>query len=81
MSYTNQEKVYLRKIGENVRSTREKIGWSQEVLGFESSVHRTYIGAIERGERNISLLSLRKIAKALDTTLTSLVDIEEHEKK
>lgn len=81
MSYSNQEKIFLRKIGENVRIAREKKGWSQEALGFESEVHRTYIGAIERGERNISVLSLRKIAKALGATVSSLSNVEEHEKK
>jgi len=81
MSYNNQEKAYLRKIGENVRITRDNKGWSQEELGFESGVHRTYIGAVERGERNISLLSLRKIAKALDTTVALLLDIKDYEKK
>jgi transcriptional regulator with XRE-family HTH domain len=81
MSYTKDEKSFLRKVGEAVREVREKKGWSQEELGFESGVHRTYVGAIERGERNLSLLSLRKITNALKVSVPSVLMGVEHGKK
>ena len=55
----------LNVIGNNVRENRKKLGLSQEELADLSGVHRTYIGAVERGEKNISALSIAKIAKAL----------------
>ncbi|KAB2967365.1 helix-turn-helix transcriptional regulator [Zoogloea sp.] len=55
----------LNVIGNNVREFRKKLGLSQEELADLSGVHRTYIGAVERGEKNISALSIAKIAKAL----------------
>ncbi len=53
------------KVGLNIRKYREKKGWSQEQLAFEADLHRAYIGQIERAEKNIGLVNLQKIAKAL----------------
>jgi transcriptional regulator with XRE-family HTH domain len=47
-----------------VRKLRKDIGWSQEEFADECGLHRTYIGAIERGERNVSLNNIHAIAKA-----------------
>lgn len=58
-------KGILTKVGERVRALREEKGWSQEELGFQSGLHRNYIGGIERGERNVALLNIEKLAKAL----------------
>lgn len=55
----------LRTAGENIRRYRKRIGWSQERLASECGLHRTYIGGIERGERNFSLNNLARIASAL----------------
>ncbi len=52
-------------VGNNVRRLRERRGWSQEQLGFEAGLHRNYVGGIERGERNVGLINLAKLAKAL----------------
>ena len=63
----------LKKFGSNVRKIREAKGWSQEELAKKSTLHRTYIGSIERSERNISLLNIEKIAKALNVPLKNLI--------
>jgi transcriptional regulator with XRE-family HTH domain len=52
-------------VGQRVRALRTKRGWSQEELGFESGLHRNYIGGIERGERNVAVVNLARLAKAL----------------
>lgn len=66
MVYTRQEKAILAAFGRRVRAAREARGWSQEDLAYEAGLDRTYVGGIERGERNIALLSLNKLASALD---------------
>ncbi|MGA9115842.1 MAG: helix-turn-helix transcriptional regulator [Bacteroidota bacterium] len=53
------------QIGLRIRSLRLEKGWSQEELAFRSQMHRAYIGHIERGERNISIATLEKVAGAL----------------
>ena len=63
----------LKKFGSNVRKIREAKGWSQEELSKKSTLHRTYIGSIERSERNVSLLNIEKIAKALNVPLKNLI--------
>ena len=54
-----------KQLGVKIRALRRKRGISQEELGFKSKLHRTYIGSIERGEQNISIDNIHKIAKAL----------------
>lgn len=55
----------LIKFGHKVRSERTRLGLSQEKLAARAGVHRTYIGMIERAEKNITLENIEKIAKAL----------------
>jgi transcriptional regulator with XRE-family HTH domain len=50
-------------VGKKVRQLRMKRRWSQEDLGFESGLHRNYIGGIERGERNVGVENLAKLAR------------------
>jgi len=62
-----------QRFGRRVREQREAAGFSQEVLAERCGLHRTYVGSIERGERNVSLVNLALLAKALDLTLSDLL--------
>lgn len=62
------------KFGEKVRELRNKKGLSQEKLAEFADVHRTYIGMIERAEKNITLVNIEKIAKALDVSISSMFE-------
>lgn len=66
------KKERLIKFGNKVREIRLKKGLSQEELAEKANVHRTYIGMIERAEKNITLLNIEKIAIALDVTIVEL---------
>lgn len=59
-------------LGSRIREIRRAKGWSQEQLAFECSLDRSYIGGVERGERNISFVILCKIATALSVDLCVL---------
>jgi len=59
----------LVKFGKKVRVERTKLGLSQEKLAARAKVHRTYIGMIERAEKNITLENIEKIAKALKISI------------
>ena len=60
----------LKKFGEQVREERIKQNLSQEELAERAGVHRTYIGMVERAEKNITLLNIEKITKALNINIT-----------
>ena len=64
----------LLQFGQSVQQHRKALGLSQEQLADKAGVHRTYIGMIERAEKNITLCNMEKIAKALDTSISSLLD-------
>jgi transcriptional regulator with XRE-family HTH domain len=64
-------------LGERIRNLRKEAGWSQEQLGERADLHSTYIGGIERGERNISLDNLVKIAGAFGLSIAQLFDTTE----
>ena len=63
------------KFGNRVRELRASQGLSQEALAQKSGLHRTYIGGIERGERNVSLENIQKIAQALNIAIAQLFEI------
>ncbi len=63
----------LVKFGHKVRSERKRLGLSQEKLAARAGVHRTYIGMIERAEKNITLENIEKIAKALQIKISDLL--------
>lgn len=55
----------LQCFGSRVRAERERLGVSQEELADRAGMHRTYLGGVERGERNLGLLNVLRIARAL----------------
>ena len=59
--------------GEAIRAARLRAGLSQEALAAEAGLHRTYVGGIERGERNPSLVNIVRLAAALNTTAAALI--------
>ncbi|MGO9517237.1 MAG: helix-turn-helix domain-containing protein [Candidatus Korobacteraceae bacterium] len=61
-----------RKLGDRIRRLRSRKGWSQEQFAAVSGVHRTYIGAVERGEKNLMISTLHTLAKTLDTSIAQL---------
>jgi len=60
-------------LARNLRALRRQRGWSQEVMADNCGLHRTYVGAIERGERNITLDTLHQLAQALGVTPAELI--------
>jgi transcriptional regulator with XRE-family HTH domain len=63
-----------KRFGEKVRELRKARGYSQEEFAFACGLHRTYIGCIERGEKNITIVNIEKIAKALKVNSEELFD-------
>jgi len=61
------------RVGQRVRQLREKRGWSQEEFADICGLHRTYIGSVERGERNLTLNSLHTLAKALNVKMAEIL--------
>lgn len=67
-------KVFARRL----RQVRKQQALSQEVLADRSGLHRTYVGAVERGERNISIDNMERLAQALQVPLTDLLQDPPH---
>ena len=63
----------LIRLGETLRAAREAKGWSQEELASRCDVHRTYVGSVERGEYNVTILTLRRFTKALGISLRDAI--------
>jgi transcriptional regulator with XRE-family HTH domain len=63
----------LERFGVKLRSVRETAGVSQEKLAERAGLHRTYVSSVERGQRNISLLNMEKLAHALQVPLRDLM--------
>lgn len=66
----------LSEFGQRIRHLRLKEDWSQEELAHNTGFHRTYIGMIERGERNISLTNMAVFAKVFNLTVDELLRFE-----
>ena len=75
----DNDKSYLLALGKRLRFFREQKGVSQEQLAFICNVHRTYIGMLERAERNATIISIMKVAKGLNIPLVELFNNLEDE--
>ncbi len=63
----------LIRLGKNLRKAREAKGWSQEEMAHRAGVHRTYVGSVERGEYNATILTIRTFSKALGISLRDAI--------
>jgi transcriptional regulator with XRE-family HTH domain len=70
---TLDDEEFFREIGHRLRGPREALGWTQAELARRSDLHKAYIGFVERGERNVSLVNLRRIAKVLRVRLSDVL--------
>lgn len=73
------QKDILHKFGLRIRHLRKSRNWSQEKLAELTGFHRTYIGMVERGERNISLKNIEVFSNVFDVNLSELFDLTETE--
>ena len=67
----------LARIGLAIRAARERLRMTQEELALRADLHRTYIGGVERGERNLSTLNLLAIARALRVQVSELFIVQD----
>ncbi len=69
------KKEILIKFGERIKTLRKERGWSQEKLAEKTGFHRTYIGMIERGERNPSLININVFAETFKISISELLKL------
>jgi transcriptional regulator with XRE-family HTH domain len=69
---TLDDREFLAWLGSRLRDYRQARNWTQAELATASGLHRTFIGSVERGERNVSLLNLRLLAQILRVPLATL---------
>ncbi len=67
-----EEEALAKRFGELVRGLRLERGYSQEEFSFRAGLHQTYVSSVERGERNVTIGTADKIARALGITLSSM---------
>lgn len=71
----------LQRFGGTIRSLRKKQGMSQEAFADHCCLDRTYVGGVERGERNLSFVNIHKIARALNVPVSDLFRLIEGNKQ
>jgi transcriptional regulator with XRE-family HTH domain len=71
----------LKGFGNSLKIVRLQLGISQETLAERANLHRTYISDVERGARNLTLLSIAKLAFAMDVPIATLFDLETQKNK
>ncbi len=74
-----EERRFLERVGSRIRERRVAAGLTQAALAERAGLHRTFIGSVERGERNVALLSLRRIAASLRVPAADLLSLSEAE--
>ena len=72
------DKKLLKEFGSRIRQLRTERNLSQEELSFQTGFHRTYIGMVERGERNISLSNIGVFAKTFEMSVSELMSFSFH---
>ena len=77
----DRHKSYLKELGKNIRTLRKERGISMAVLSYEAEMDFRLLGRIERGEGNTTVVSLLKIAEALDVDLMQLFNFQYSKKK
>lgn len=77
-TFPNMSSLRVR-LGKAIRRLRLQAGYSQESFAAVVGVHRTYMGSLERGERNVSLENIEKVAKALNISVSQLFAEAERE--
>ena len=73
VSGTASNHEILAKLGQAIRARRQQMGMSQEALAHQSGIDRSHMGKIERGERNVTLLNIERVAKVLDRLPSQLL--------
>ena len=68
-----QDRAFLRALGDRLRDRRTELTLTQQDLGDRCGLHRTFVGSVERGERNVSVLNLRQLARALRVPVADLL--------
>ena len=68
------DQILIEQFGKRIRQLRTERKLSQEELSFQTGFHRTYIGMVERGERNISLSNIATLARSFDLAISELLD-------
>ena len=71
----------LKLFGKRLIELRKVKGWSQEALSLESGVARSYLGGVERGQRNIALVNICRLAKALDVSPAELLSFDKTDRE
>lgn len=74
---TKKESSPLCRFGAHLSALRKRRGWSQERLALESGLARSYLGGVERGQRNIALLNILRLAEALGCAPSMLLEFDE----
>jgi len=69
-----KSELLAKKLGANIRKYRDALGLSQEELADRCGLHRTYVGSVERGERNVSLENIVLLARALNEAPAALLE-------
>ena len=68
-----KDRAFLRELGDRIRDRRTELKLTQQELGDKCGLHRTFVGSVERGERNLSILNLRQLAATLRVPLGELL--------
>ena len=79
MALKDDSAPFAEAFGAALRGEREKLGWSQEDLGFEAELDRTYISGIERGVRNPTLKTMQTLCRALGVVPSTLLHLAERQ--